>query len=122
MQCMKCGREIPAGNVFCEECLGEMEKYPVKPGTVAIIPHQPKPTVKRTAERRVHTVEQQLAVSRRLNRILSFVLTITLALLIGVSALAVSMLQETEELPLGQNYSTVEDDDDVSRETEKTRR
>ena len=38
MNCVKCGREIPEDQVFCEICLTEMENYPVKPGTAVHIP------------------------------------------------------------------------------------
>ena len=30
MGCMKCGKDITDDNVFCADCLQEMEKYPVK--------------------------------------------------------------------------------------------
>ena len=40
MNCMKCGREIPDTQVFCDGCLDVMEKYPVKPGTVVQISHR----------------------------------------------------------------------------------
>ena len=33
MSCMKCGKEVSEDQVFCPECLAEMERYPVKPGT-----------------------------------------------------------------------------------------
>lgn len=48
MQCLKCGREIPLGQVFCEECLADMEKYPVKPGTPIRLPqhHEAAPAKK----------------------------------------------------------------------------
>ena len=42
MQCMKCGMEVPEGQVFCNGCLEVMDKYPVKPGTpVHIRPRKP---------------------------------------------------------------------------------
>ncbi len=123
MQCMRCGREISAEQVFCEECLRDMERHPVKPGTVVHIPKQPARPQKRP-ERRT-TTEQQLAALRRQVQILSFSLTLSVALLIGVSALAFSLYQEEEEKPpRGQNYSTVDGapgvetpTEDVSRET-----
>ena len=61
--CMKCGRELKPGAVFCDHCQAEMEKYPVKPGIVVLLPNQhntqPKP-----APRRKHPaipVEEQVA-------------------------------------------------------------
>ena len=40
MHCMKCGRDLEPGQVFCEECQAEMKKYPVKPGTVVQLPRR----------------------------------------------------------------------------------
>lgn len=108
MQCMKCGREIPVGQVFCEECLTEMEKYPVEPGTVVTLPVQskPQPAKKQMLHRPAQTPEERVKTMRKQLRFLSWSLTLAVALLVGVTALAVSMLQEdqNEELP-GQNYS-----------------
>lgn len=36
--CMRCGREIEEGQVFCQDCLKEMSRYPVDPNTVVQIP------------------------------------------------------------------------------------
>lgn len=38
MNCLKCGREIEEGQVFCNDCLVQMAKYPVKPGTAVQLP------------------------------------------------------------------------------------
>ena len=108
MQCMRCGREIPAGAAFCEICLEDMAKYPVKPDTVVNIPSRPKaqPTKKQAAQRQQVSAEERLKVMAKRIRALSWCLTLTVALLIGVSALAVTMLGEEKDEPLpGQNYS-----------------
>ena len=36
--CMRCGWEIEEGQVFCQDCLKEMSRYPVDPNTVVQIP------------------------------------------------------------------------------------
>ncbi len=108
MQCMKCSREIPAGQVFCEECLAEMEKYPIKPGTVVLLPPQARQQApkKQPHHRHTPTMEERLKRMGKIVRVLSWTLTLAVALLIGVSALAISMLQEDQEEVLpGQNYS-----------------
>lgn len=38
MNCIRCGREIEAEQVFCAECLEDMERHPVKPGTPIQLP------------------------------------------------------------------------------------
>ena len=108
MQCMKCGREIPVGQVFCEECLAEMAAYPVKPGTVVTLPNRPKQVNSRKASghRPAVTLEQQVKKQSKTIRALSWLLTLSTALLIGVSALTVSLLtEETDQVLPGQNYS-----------------
>lgn len=48
MSCMRCGKETEESQVFCAECLADMERHPVKPGTPVQLPvRQPNPTVKR---------------------------------------------------------------------------
>ena len=37
-RCLKCRREIAEGQVFCDDCLAQMKKYPVKPGTPVNLP------------------------------------------------------------------------------------
>lgn len=108
MQCMKCGREIPAGQVFCEECLLDMAKYPVKPGTVVTLPAHTKHHRERKQifHRVTLSPEERMARMRKTIRALSWLLTLSVALLIGATILVVSMLREQGEEPLpGQNYS-----------------
>ena len=107
MNCMKCGREIPEGQVFCEGCLSEMEKYPVKPGTIVQLPVQPPVTEirktrypkKRTPEERIHRLRTALRV------LLGVTACLLIALVITVNLLVQSMRQQ-HKLPVGQNYST----------------
>ena len=41
MNCMKCGAEIKGEQVFCDECLTQMARYPVRPNVVVQLPpHQ----------------------------------------------------------------------------------
>ena len=110
MQCLKCGREIPAGQVFCRDCLADMEKYPVKPGTAVQLPKRPDaPAAKKQQARRpaLPPEEQVKRLKRRL-WIVSSVLAVLLALAGLVAYLAVDYIWENEGKPLpGQNYSAV---------------
>ena len=47
MNCMKCGREISDDNVFCTDCLLEMEKYPVDSGVVVLLPRRRESSIQK---------------------------------------------------------------------------
>ena len=59
MHCMKCGREIDEGHVFCPDCLTTMERYPVKPGTAVHIPVRKDPPRKTALRKKPLTPEEQ---------------------------------------------------------------
>lgn len=108
MNCMKCGRETALGQVFCKECLAEMDKHPVKPGTPIVLPPQnTASTPRRTPTRKVRKPEEQVTLLRRLLLAVSLVLlAVSLAFAITVSVMS-EQLQEKDNASLpGQNYST----------------
>ena len=112
MNCVKCGREIEESRVFCDSCLEEMEKYPVKPGTVVHIPKRPDvEEEKKVASRRksVLTEEEQI---RRMKKKLVWLRLIAATLLIACGALTFVLGKTVMKLDvrkiIGQNYSTVE--------------
>ena len=82
MSCMKCGKEVSEGQVFCEECLTEMERYPVKPGTPVLLPHREilAPQRKRRNIRRIRKPEEQLAALRSTLRLLCVILCLLLVI------------------------------------------
>ena len=107
MNCMKCGRETQEKNVFCQTCLLEMQKYPVRADTVVLLPRRKEASlVKKTPKRHVPAPEEQLKQIRK--RVLF--LALLLAVSIGLIAL---MLKPTmhyimdDHFEIGQNYSTV---------------
>ena len=109
MNCMKCGRETVDEQVFCTNCLEEMEKYPVRPGTVILLPRHKeearKPMVKKKAP---PSLEEQVKMLKKLVRRLAAIL-ILLLLLLGATGYftAVHLLEpDTVFLP-GQNYSSI---------------
>ena len=82
MKCMKCGREIDEGQVFCPDCLLVMAKYPVKPGTAIVLPKKRDSAVKRPAPRRkLVTPEDQIRKLRRSLRTVFIMWLITFLLL-----------------------------------------
>lgn len=107
MKCMKCGTGIPSGQVFCEECLTDMEKHPVKPGTPVILPRRDKPTQQKRSRRRTLKPEELIAKLRRavvwlmvLCAVLAIALTLCVYMLFNPPA-----TDNPANLP-GQNYGT----------------
>ncbi len=113
MNCMKCGQEIPNDQVFCEECLLDMEKHPVKPDTPVLLP--PRALDPNTKRPPVHHHHRRLrkpedTISRlRSWVILLGVLTVALALAFAMAVTLVLRLMDQPPPPnesAGQNYST----------------
>lgn len=105
MKCLKCGRETD--QTFCEACRAEMEKYPVKPGTIVLLPKERTP-IRKPSPRYVRPSLESVVISqkktiRRMGR--------AIAILAGLTAIltaALILLVENEQpMPLGKNYSTV---------------
>ena len=108
MNCLKCGREIPDGQLFCEGCLEGMAKYPVKPNTAVQLPQRNAPSGKKAAAKRrqAPSAEERLQTAKRFLRRILILWLVTLVLLIASLFPAVKyLLGETFRLP-GQNYST----------------
>lgn len=120
MHCMKCGRDLEPGQVFCEECQAEMKKYPVKPGTVVQLPRRREEAPNKKAARRRNppTPEERIKALRRRVRSLSGLVLILLGLIVFLAYPWVKDLLEEDQILPGQNYSSVVDaGQDVSRET-----
>ena len=107
MNCMKCGRETENEQVFCQDCLQVMEKFPVRPGTVVLLPRRREPSViKKSIKRHVPSAEEQVKILRKR------VMTLTLLLIMCIIAI-VLMYKPTmhyvldEHVEIGQNYSTM---------------
>ena len=111
MNCMKCGREIEETQVFCAECLAEMEKYPVKPGTVVQLPARSTtvPIRKPVRRRPQMPPEEQIKYLKKRVWILRFLLALTTALLITATGFLIwRMNEEDVKILPGQNYITEE--------------
>lgn len=107
MNCLKCGRETPAEQVFCEECLLEMEKYPVKPGTVVLLPRgRDTVSTKKIIKRRVLSTEEQLKAARKRIKALSvaFLVMLLLALLMAYPSV---LYLKSRQMKIGQNYTAI---------------
>lgn len=109
-KCPKCGRNAAENQAFCQECLAEMEKYPVKPGVVVLLPRREQQMPKTAAYRRHSAITPEEQIQKLKKRITA----LTLALLIALGAagglgwLALQEYLEGKNVVLlpGQNYSS----------------
>ena len=110
MSCMKCGRDIEEGHVFCAGCLEVMAKYPVKPGIAVQLPGRKdsSPAKKVAVKRRQPpTAEEQMRRLRKKIRNLIILWLVTLALLAGTIYPTVKYFSGKSFLLPGQNYTTI---------------
>lgn len=107
MNCMKCGRETPGEQVFCENCLRTMEKYPVQPGTAVKLPQRKETTViRRAPKRRTVNPEEQIKVLKTRVIRLAVLLFLAVAIIVFLAPAAISHLTGDRRKP-GQNYSVI---------------
>ena len=112
MNCMRCSIEIEEGQVFCESCLADMKRHPVKPETHIQLPSRPAPeAVKKQAPRkRTPTPEERIYRLRKVVVWLSVALAAVLLFLSFSLYLLIDMVSEKpEQENIGQNYSTIGD-------------
>ena len=110
MNCMKCGREVESGQVFCSQCLELMAQYPVKPDVVVKLPQRREiPVKKNTPRKKTRTPEEQIVHLKRRNRLLTSILCLLLAASLIFLSLCVDYIRQLDvQKFLGQNYSTME--------------
>ena len=107
MTCLKCGREMDAEQAFCEACLQEMEKYPVKPGIAIQLPvRKAAPAARKPVKKRSVSPEEQIHRLKRRVWFLSGILVVTLALIAAMVYPTVTYFSRNYNLRPGQNYHT----------------
>ena len=109
MYCLKCGREVNEDKVFCSDCVSVMEKYPVTPGTVVLLPKRGTPTsVNRPVVRRKTLSPEEVIRKLRRKATAWFVVwLITFLALCAMSVPGVAYILEDNHFSLGQNYSVI---------------
>ena len=110
MNCMKCGREVEDGQVFCPACQEDMEKYPVRPGTVVLLPKREETHyVKKSTSRRraAPTPEEQIRSLKARLRLVTLMLLVSLTLMaVLIYPMAKEYLEDQQQRP-GQNYTSI---------------
>lgn len=108
--CMKCGRERPENQVFCEKCLADMKEHPVKPGVVVLLPRREEASVKAAPKRRQPALPPEEQVKILKKQVVSLILAVLILLgaTVGLGWLAVKdWMEDRDDTPKpGQNYSS----------------
>lgn len=111
MYCLKCGKEIPEKQAFCDRCLAVMEQYPVKPDTHILLPNRSIPqAVKKSANRKKEpTMKERLVRAKTAVKWLSIALAVMVfALSLSVTLLVDTLKSKNTNNTIGQNYNTVD--------------
>ena len=106
MNCLRCGAQVEAPNVFCAQCQAEMAKHPVPRDAAVILPTR-EPRTPRKVYTPVDPQEQLNQLkrkNRRLGRTLAVFVTLCV-LLLGLLAFAGVELWKTYPA-IGQNYKS----------------
>ena len=110
MNCLKCGVEVANNQCFCDDCMTDMQRHPVQPGTPLILPKRDKLPPAKRSYRKIRKPEDVILAQRRVIGLLLAVIII----LAGVLAFAVvSMLHFRDLAQLAEPAV----DQIVSRET-----
>ena len=106
MYCMKCGREVEDGQVFCPECLDLMKLEPIPIRSSVKIPRQPS---KNSKARRpaIHYEEEVRRLEKTNERLRIWVILLAMStILLAMAMYHREVVQVVEDL--GKNYSIVE--------------
>lgn len=112
MNCVKCGKETAGTNVFCPECLEDMKRYPIKPGTTVHIPARPERTERKQPRvRKERPPEEQITSLHKLVQLLVILVaclatTLTVTLGVLVYTLVGPVEPEPQQTPMSRNYTT----------------
>lgn len=106
MGCLKCGRDTEEGAVFCSECLLEMQRYPVRPGTPVVLPAQERVVPKKAPKRRTISPEDQIKGMKKRIRTLTVLWIATLLALAVLAVVCWRVLPRPQFRP-GQNYTAI---------------
>lgn len=105
MRCLKCNRETEDNQVFCNECLEQMKKEPIKPGTPITLPKRPPAKPRVSTRPKIRPEEQIEALETKISHLHRWITALVTILLI-VSAIFLYFLSNHDvDFGIGQNYS-----------------
>lgn len=115
MKCMRCARETAPQQVFCNACLEDMARYPVRSDTPIYLPvRKPKeaPRKKSRRFRQERTAEEMVMILRKRVKVLTAITVILVMMLSAATAgvwLAKKQGADLSIPNIGQNFKTVTD-------------
>lgn len=115
MKCMRCARETAPQQVFCNACLEDMARYPVRSDTPIYLPvRKPKeaPRKKSRRFRRERTAEEMVMILRKRVKVLTAITVILVMMLSAATAGVWLAKRQGADLSIpniGQNFKTVTD-------------
>lgn len=107
MNCLKCGKEIPLGRVFCDGCQQDMDNFPVDPGTPVVIPPRPESRAEQRRKRRGYA--DTIRTYQKLIRWLCAALAVTLLIVcVLAGCLYYTFNKYNDKNIIGKNYTAIE--------------
>ncbi len=106
MTCVKCGREIPEDQSFCEKCLAAMDVHPIPENVAIRLPQRTEAPPRKQPKKRGIPLEVQVKQLNKLLRIQSIVLILAAILIALMIPITVTHLME-EHYEVGQNYTAI---------------
>lgn len=114
MNCLRCARETSGQQVFCDACLDDMARHPVKSDTPIYLPVRKvsvAPNNKRR-HRRERTAEEIVPILRKRIRVLT-ALVVILAMMLAAAVTGVWLAKRQGaglSIPeIGQNFQSITD-------------
>lgn len=114
MNCIRCGRNTANQQVFCDHCLENMTRYPVKSDAPIHLPvHKPKapPAKPNRRKKELSPEETVVLLQKRFRRLLLSLIAVLLVLALLLGGIVYTLLTpERSKVPdkLGQNYQTAD--------------
>lgn len=107
MECLKCGRETSGKEVFCADCLKDMERSPVSSSTPVVLYQRDEPQ-RKMPQRKAPKPEEIIAgLNKRIRGLWIALSVLSLLFAITAGALGFMIWRELEDEDIGSNYSTV---------------
>ena len=109
MQCLRCGREITEGQVFCCACEELMAKHPVNPNTVVTLPERTLRERTVPVRKPQRTEEDTDHLHQTILQLRLWICMLMAALMLCVAFLTWQELTQEKKPAIGQNYNSLLD-------------